>query len=88
MKAQVTETVGEMELLVAELVDNYVMVVTEWLCSMENDNPGMRGRPEFIEQRAKILAGLDTLEDLLVDLRTSNPPSGSPGVAPASLLAT
>lgn len=88
MKAQVTDTVREMEFLVAELVDNYVMVVTEWLCSIENDNPGMRGRSEFVEQRAKILAGLDMLEDLLVDLRTSTPPSGSPGVAPLSLLAT
>lgn len=69
MEQRVTDIVGELELLIARLVDNYVMTVTESLCAMENDNPRAMGQSGLVAQRAHILARLDVLDGLAADLR-------------------
>lgn len=71
MEDQIAKAVDDLELQVGRLVDNYVMAVTERLCSIENDNPRVMGQSGFVEKRARILAGLDALDELVAGLRVS-----------------
>lgn len=88
MGKQAAEAVGELELLIGRLVDNYVMAVTESLCSMENDNPGVMQQSGLVAQRAQILARLDALDELAAGLRDCSPRAGDAGSGPTGRLAT
>lgn len=88
MGKQAAEAVGELELLIGRLVDNYVMAVTESLCSMENDNPGVMRKSGLVAQRAQILARLDALDALAAGLRDRGPRAGDPGSGPTGRPAT
>lgn len=69
---------GDLELQIGRLVDNYVMAVTERLCSLESHNPRVMGQSGFVEKRARILAGLDALDELVAGLRVSGARAGGP----------
>lgn len=55
----------------AELVDRYVMIVTEYLCSLEKQNHGLLQQPEIVERKAYILEALDMLERLMASFRNT-----------------
>lgn len=54
----------------AELVDRYVMTVTEYLCSLEKENHGLLQQPEIVERKAFILDALETLDRLMGSFRS------------------
>lgn len=53
----------------AQVVDRYVMAVTEGICSLENRDGSVRERPEFVARKARILGCLDALDGLVATFR-------------------
>lgn len=53
----------------AELVDKYVMAVTEGLCSLENQNRSVMERSDLVEHRNRIMEDLDALDGLMAGFR-------------------
>lgn len=53
----------------AQVVDRYVMAVTEGICSLEKQDRSVRERPEFIARKARILECLDALDGLVASFR-------------------
>ena len=76
MEQRITQALCDLELLVTRLVDNYVMIVTEGLCSMENENGPVTQTPEIIDRKARILAGLDNLDRLMSSYQNRITPEG------------
>lgn len=69
----------------ARLVDAYVMAVTEGLCSLEHQAPGVMTRPGISDRKARILQGLDVLDGLLTEYRERITPDGAFPSLPESL---
>lgn len=60
------------------LVDEYVIVVTERLCSLDNEMPGLMQRSDMSDHKARILRGLEALDRLVADYRGTAGQAGEP----------
>lgn len=54
------------------LLDEYVMVVTEGLCALENENPRIMEQPQVLDRKTRILELLDTLDMLTASHRNGS----------------
>lgn len=86
MGQEVLHAVSEAEILKAcegldRLLDEYVMVVTEGLCTLENENPQIMKQEQVHDRKTRILELLDTL-----DMLTANHRSGSTTDSPIRLV--
>lgn len=79
MSQEITPSASDADILreteyFARLVDQFVMVVTEGLCSMENENSRVARNPEIIVRKARILDGLDNLDRMMARYQNSTSP--------------
>ena len=56
---------------VAQMVDRYVMMITEQLCSLENQHGVAMARPEMAQLKAAVLEGLNALDGMVAQFRTN-----------------